>query len=132
MAGVSRAPTAARIIRQRYVDDLVTLAARRLGGWFKPGPGWRPPPPSRVLVLKPCCAGDLIFASAALRELRRGLPASRIELAVGSWSRPVVANNPHLDGLVDLGEPGASRAARCRLLHTARSLFGRGYDWCLV
>jgi len=129
---------------RRYRDGLVTAAGRWLGPVFAARPGWAPPPPRRVLVLKPCCVGDLIFASAALRELRRGLPASRIEVAVGGWSRAAVEHNPHVDEIVDLeaagdgprGLAGLLRSARLKegapLARLVRMLRERRYDWCLV
>lgn len=55
----------------------------------------------RVLVIKPCCMGDVLMATAAITALREALPSSQIDMAVGQWSRPAVANNPRLDSLID-------------------------------
>lgn len=60
----------------------------------------------RVVLIQPCCIGDVVLATAALSGLRRAYPRARITFAVGSWSLPAVAGHPHYDQLMDLG-PGA-------------------------
>jgi ADP-heptose:LPS heptosyltransferase len=78
---------------------------------LKPGRG-KPLSPEdprleRVLVLKPCCMGDLLMATPAIAALRKTLPTSHIALAVGDYSRPAVANNPRIDELISV-EPGSN------------------------
>ncbi len=60
----------------------------------------------RVLVLKPCCIGDVLMATPALRALRRGLPQAHIAVGVGSWSRAALEGNPDVDELIDTGMVG--------------------------
>ncbi|MDQ2807162.1 MAG: hypothetical protein M3Z04_09685, partial [Chloroflexota bacterium] len=67
--------------------------------------------PRRILVIKPCCFGDLVMATAALAALAQAYPAAEIRLAVGAWSRPAVAGNPRLAGLVD-SDPVGTAAIR--------------------
>jgi len=46
----------------------------------------------RLLLVLPCCIGDVVLATATLTALRRAYPQAHITWAVGSWSRgPSVA-----------------------------------------
>ena len=54
----------------------------------------------RVVVIKPCCMGDLLMATPTIAALRKALPNSQIALAVGDYSRPAVANNPRVNRLI--------------------------------
>ncbi len=55
----------------------------------------------RVVVIKPCCMGDVLMSTPAIAALRKALPTSHISLTVGSWSQPAVRNNPRLNSLID-------------------------------
>ncbi|MBI3977351.1 MAG: lipopolysaccharide heptosyltransferase II [Chloroflexi bacterium] len=76
----------------------------------------RPPPaqPRAVVVVKPCCLGDVLMATAAIRQIRRSYPEARLALAVGDWSRPAVAGNPDVDEIVPAGRVGTTRPGRWR------------------
>ncbi|HST06341.1 MAG TPA: glycosyltransferase family 9 protein [Chloroflexia bacterium] len=80
----------------RLVGSPWRMAARR-------GQVLRPTNPNlkRVVVIKPCCMGDVLMATPAIAALRRALPDSHIALAVGGWSRQAVAHNPRLNALID-------------------------------
>ena len=54
-----------------------------------------------IVVIKPCCLGDLLLATPALAALRAAYPHASISLAVSAWARPAVENNPHIDTIVD-------------------------------
>ncbi len=55
----------------------------------------------RVVVIKPCCMGDVLMSTPAIAALRKALPDSYISLAVAPWSRPAVSSNPRLNNLID-------------------------------
>lgn len=76
----------------------------------------------RVVVIKPCCMGDLLISTPAIAALRKALPTSYISLAVGDWSRPAVANNPRIDALIDspVGGPSAIAADYLKLARFIR------------
>lgn len=57
----------------------------------------------KILLLLPCCIGDVVLATATLAGLRRGYPQAHITWAVGQWSAPVLAGHPLLDALLDTG-----------------------------
>jgi ADP-heptose:LPS heptosyltransferase len=58
----------------------------------------------RILLVLPCCIGDVVLATAALRALRRARPAAHLTWAVGRWSAGVLHGHPDLDALLDTGD----------------------------
>ncbi|HEX2621255.1 MAG TPA: glycosyltransferase family 9 protein, partial [Phototrophicaceae bacterium] len=62
-----------------------------------------PPHPRRILLIQPCCIGDVILATPVLKALRRVYPEAHITWAVGSWSRPAIEHHPLLDAILDTG-----------------------------
>lgn len=60
--------------------------------------------PTRLVVVLPCCIGDVVMATAALTALRRAFPTTHIAWVIGRWSRPVLEQHPHIDALIDAGE----------------------------
>ncbi len=55
----------------------------------------------RVVVIKPCCMGDVLMSTPAIAAFRKALPDAYISLAVAPWSRPAVSSNPRLSNLID-------------------------------
>ncbi len=87
----------------------------------------------QVLVMRPDHVGDLLFASAALRLLRVGLPKTMIVLAVGPWSEGVAARySSYYDTLMTIPFPGFTRQAKGGLFAPYRTLWreaGRLRRW---
>ncbi|MFQ5812431.1 MAG: lipopolysaccharide heptosyltransferase II [Anaerolineae bacterium] len=89
--------------------------------------------PSSILIIKPCCLGDVLVATPVIAALRQAFPRARIDFAVGGWSRAMVENNPHLDGLVDCGPVGSgSRYSWREYLDLVRRIRAGGYEACFV
>lgn len=86
----------------------------------------------KILILKPCCLGDVIFATPLLRELRRALPTARLFVGVGAHSRPALMNNPHLDGVLDTGPVGSGRYTGGDYFGLVERLRREHFDACLV
>jgi len=57
----------------------------------------------RVVLVLPCCIGDVVLGTAVLSTLRRAYPQAHIAWAVGGWSAQAVANHPHLDEVLNTG-----------------------------
>ncbi|HKP52305.1 MAG TPA: glycosyltransferase family 9 protein [Chloroflexia bacterium] len=55
----------------------------------------------RILVIKPCCMGDVLMATPAIAALRKALPGAHFAFTVGQWSRLAIANNPKIDAIVE-------------------------------
>ena len=84
--------------------------------------------PRRILLLKPCCLGDVLLTTPLLEAVRRGFPSAEITYAVGQWSRPMVETSRHVDNVLvvpDQWTPGS-------MLVVARDLRQRHFDLAFV
>lgn len=89
-------------------------------------------PPRRVLILKPCCLGDVLLATPLAAALRAAWPEARIDWAVDAHSRPALLGNPHVDGLLDASGCIRGDLRPARLIATARRLRRGHYDAVFV
>ena len=60
------------------------------------------PAPRRIVILRPCCIGDVVMATAALTSLRDAFPQAHISFAAGAWSARAIASHPALDDMLIL------------------------------
>ncbi len=108
---------------------LITIIVRVLGLWFRcrPAPS-APAAPRSVLIIKPCCLGDVLLTTPLVAALRKAWPEARIAYATGAWSLPMIATSDHIDATITLPErwtPGS-------LLATARELRRRRFEIVFV
>lgn len=61
------------------------------------------PNPRRIVLVRPCCIGDVVMATAALSALRDVFPDSQITWAVGPWSAPAIDHHLAIDSILDTG-----------------------------
>lgn len=77
---------------------LITIITRLLGRCFG---RHLPPPipavPRSILIIKPCCLGDVLLTTPLVAALREAWPAARIAYATGAWSLPMIATSEHID-----------------------------------
>jgi lipopolysaccharide heptosyltransferase II len=86
-----------------------------------------------ILVLKPCCLGDVLMTTPLLATLRAGYPDARIDYAVGDGARNAVINNPDVDEVLPLFDPRASRARRrIQAMRSVSMLRWRRYDLAFI
>ena len=98
-----------------------------------------PAPPRKILLVRPDHLGDVLWLTPALRALRQGLPEARITVAIGAWSRPILAANDDYDDLLLLDFPGFTRrpkggalAPYQTLRAAARDLHARDFDTAVI
>jgi ADP-heptose:LPS heptosyltransferase len=84
--------------------------------------------PRRIVLILPCCIGDVVLATATLAALRRGYPDAHITWAVGRWSRPAIEGHPLLDALLDTGNAALPVRSPLQLLRFARQLRAGQFD----
>lgn len=79
--------------------------------------------PQRIVLIRTCCIGDAVMATAALSALREAFPGAHISWAVGPWTARAIAHHPALDTIVDTGAdmPLKSPAAFLRLVKLLRA-----------
>lgn len=58
----------------------------------------------RLLIVKPCCLGDVLLSTPLVAALRNMYPEAELTYAVGPWSRPMVASSKHIDRVITLPE----------------------------
>jgi lipopolysaccharide heptosyltransferase II len=69
--------------------------------------------PRSIVVIKPCCLGDVIMTTPLLEVLQRNYPAAQITYVVGSWSKVIPEHHPAVHTVIDCGTVGI--AGRYRL-----------------
>jgi len=57
--------------------------------------------PQRIVLIRPCCIGDVVMATGALTALRQTYPQAHITWAVGSWSARAIEAHPAIDAILD-------------------------------
>lgn len=87
--------------------------------------------PRSILLIRPCCIGDVVLATAVVVALRRAYPDARIGWAVGAWSRGVLEGHPMIDALHDTGAQALPVKSARGFLHMTRLLRQHPYDWVL-
>src|SRR5215813_12436510 len=86
----------------------------------------------RIVILKPCCIGDVIFTTPLLSALRRAYPNATIDWIVGSSAIAALRDRPDLNHVIDSG-PLANPASRpASLLRLVRQLRAGKYDLAVV
>jgi heptosyltransferase II len=69
----------------------------------------------RIVVVKPCCLGDMLMATPVLRALDQHFPHAEITVVTGEWTQPAIETNPRIDRVIRYpdGRPflAAARAA---------------------
>ncbi|GAB4575136.1 MAG: glycosyltransferase family 9 protein [Anaerolineae bacterium] len=82
------------------------------------------PPPAHILLVKPCCIGDVVFTLPLLKALRRAYPAAHLTWAVGDHSIPAIQHHPALNAVLPTGpaaNPARTPGGLVRLVHQFRS-----------
>lgn len=137
------AATPGKIARKRrevWRERAITWACRALTFAYdlprrvlgKPVPALNDlPQGARLLFIKPCCLGDVILTTATVREIAAARPDLILDYLVSEWSRPVLAGNPRLAGLVPTGVNGSNLGWR-KILELAWKLRREKYRAALV
>ncbi len=77
-------------------------------------PGALPHAP-RILLVRPDHIGDVLFATPALRVLRKAYPDAHLACLIGPWARAALQGNPHLDEIIICEFPGFRRKPKSSL-----------------
>ncbi len=59
---------------------------------------------TRILLIKPCCIGDVVFTTPLLAALRGAYPNAHITWAVNTSIAPMLQEHPHLNTVYAVGE----------------------------
>jgi heptosyltransferase II len=53
-----------------------------------------------IVVIKPCCLGDMLMATPVIRSLSQRFPEADLTVATSEWSQPAIQTNPRIDHLI--------------------------------
>ncbi len=106
---------------------LIGFATRTLRRWFRSVPPL-PAAPRSVLVIKPCCLGDVLLTTPLVARIRQAYPEAQLTYAVGLWARPMVATSAHINTTLTLPD----RWTWGSLLAAARTIRRQHFDIVFV
>ncbi len=85
----------------------------------------------KFLIIRPDHIGDLILTTPFIHAVKSAEPDSHLSILAGSWSLPVLKNNPYLDDIIECDLPWLARGEKkgwSPVLKTLLSLRFAGYD----
>jgi lipopolysaccharide heptosyltransferase II len=92
---------------------------------------WRQP--AKIVLIKPCCIGDVIMTTPLLEVLHQNYPDSTITYVTGSWSKSIAEHNPAVDAIIDCGTVGIPGRYRFKAyLQLAQQMRLHRFDLALV
>ncbi len=62
-----------------------------------------PTHPQKIVILKPCCIGDVVMTTPLLMAIRATYPQAHITFAVGEWSMGALEGQVAIDHLLNIG-----------------------------
>lgn len=129
-----------RLTKRHQIRRLLLRAGgQALAGKQPAPPATRGSVPRRLLLIRPDHLGDVLWLTPALHSLRQGYPDAEITVAIGPWSKPILAHNRDYDALLIIDFPGFTRRpkgnplAPYQLLRaTAQELRAYRFDAALI
>jgi lipopolysaccharide heptosyltransferase II len=89
--------------------------------------------PRAIVVIKPCCLGDLVMTTPLLAVIRRAYPAASITYVAGTWSKVIPEHHPAVDTVIDCGTVGIpGRYSFSDYKKLARTLRQQHFDLAFV
>lgn len=88
----------------------------------------------RVLVIKLCCIGDILFTTPMLRALQEQLPRAKVTYMVSSWCRSLVESDSRVDAIIEFNaydKVGLLEKAK-RVWQVVKEIRARQFDGALI
>lgn len=89
-------------------------------------------PVNRIALIKPCCLGDIVMATALLDVLHRSYPGARIDWYANTGSAQLLEGHPWLDRVIDTGLAASPAKTPGGLWQIIRMLWAGRYDLIAV
>src|SRR5581483_2654710 len=86
-------------VRERLITAACQLAGAVTGRLASRQDTVMPPNP-RIVVLRRCCLGDVLWSTAAVNALRRRYPLAAIDYATSAYAAPALAGNPDVTSVI--------------------------------
>ncbi|MBO0783086.1 MAG: lipopolysaccharide heptosyltransferase II [Ktedonobacteraceae bacterium] len=89
--------------------------------------------PRSIVLIKPCCIGDVIMTTPLLEVIQHNYPRATISYVVGAWSKTIAEHHPAVSEVIDCGTVGiAGRYGLREYLALARRLRKQRFDLAFV
>ncbi len=89
--------------------------------------------PRSIVLIKPCCIGDLIMTTPLLDVIQHNYPDARITYVVGTWSKTIPEHHPAVHTVIDCGTFGIpGRYGLKDYMKTAQILRRQHFDLAFV
>jgi ADP-heptose:LPS heptosyltransferase len=88
--------------------------------------------PGRVILLKPCCLGDVLLSTPLAAAIVQGWPGCQLDWAVDRHSLPALAENPHVTHRLDASGCTRGDWRPGSLVRLTRAIRRGRYDVALV
>jgi lipopolysaccharide heptosyltransferase II len=89
--------------------------------------------PRSIVLIKPCCIGDLIMTTPLLEVIQNNYPNAHITYVTGTWSKSIPEHHPTVHRVIDCGTVGiAGRYGLKDYLKIARLLRRLHFDLAFV
>lgn len=62
--------------------------------------------PRRIVLIKPCCLGDLIMTTPLLEVIQSNYPDATLTYVAGTWSKVIPEHHPAVQKVLDCGSVG--------------------------
>ncbi|MEM9955565.1 MAG: glycosyltransferase family 9 protein [Chloroflexota bacterium] len=82
----------------------------------------------RLIIIRPCCIGDVVMTTATLSAVRDAYPEAHITLAVGGWSIEAIQYHPAVDVILDTGASAMPVKSFTGFVHFVRQLRQGNFD----
>jgi lipopolysaccharide heptosyltransferase II len=89
--------------------------------------------PRSIVIIKPCCLGDLIMTTPLLEVIHHAYPEASITYVAGTWSKVIPEHHPTVNAVIDcstIGIPG--RYSLRDYMKFARELRQQHFDMAFV
>jgi len=90
------------------------------------------PPPHKILIIQPCCLGQVMLTTPMLAALSEGFPQARIDWAVSEWALPAIGVNPRITRTLRTGAGTLADSGREELHALVERVRSEAYDLCFV
>ena len=71
----------------------------------------------KILIVKLCCIGDVMFTTPLIRTLRKNFPQAEICYLVGKWTKDVLEKNPNINRVIIFDVPFEEKSRLSKLKH---------------
>jgi heptosyltransferase-2 len=91
-------------------------------------------PPSetqKIFILRNNDLGDVLLTTPLVRGLKKNFPEAKVFMGVGDWARPLLENNPDLDGIIKINAPWHNKQ-NCRFPANSPRTFLEGLLYVLI